>query len=87
MVKSWFEEWKEEGIAESIKEGRLLGVLEGQILVLRRQLQSKFGPLSSGIITRLEAMPPERLEQLEMDILTAQSLEDLGLGEEHKNCA
>jgi hypothetical protein len=44
-----------------------------------RQLQAKFGPLSPKVKQQVEALSPEALAQLQIDLLEAQALEELGL--------
>jgi len=39
-VKTWTQEWKEQGL----QEGRKQGLQEGEIRLLRRQLTRRFGP-------------------------------------------
>lgn len=47
--------------------------------VLRKQAEKKFGPLSAEVVRQLEAIPFTGLEKALEDIVTAQSLADLGL--------
>ena len=42
-------------------------------------LTSKFGPLSQDVTQRLEALPPEELRQLALNLLKASSLKELRL--------
>ncbi|MBV9124542.1 MAG: DUF4351 domain-containing protein [Planctomycetes bacterium] len=42
-------------------------------------LEAKFGPLSSEVRQRVEALSPERLRQLLLDLLKVQTLNDLHL--------
>ena len=43
------------------------------------QLEARFGPLSLDARRRLDSLSPERLEALVMELLKAQSLQELGL--------
>jgi hypothetical protein len=43
------------------------------------QLEAKFGPLSEAVRQRLEALSPDQLRQLTLDLLKAQSLKELRL--------
>jgi hypothetical protein len=43
------------------------------------QLEAKFGPLSLEVKRRVEALSPEQLRQLALDLLKSQSLEELHL--------
>ena len=51
----------------------------GQRKLLGDQLNQRFGPLSKKIVKRLEKLPRERLQSLGRDILSAKSLQELGL--------
>jgi hypothetical protein len=53
------------------------GIEQGEWRLTLRQLEAKFGPLSAEVKQQLEALPPEALAQLQIDLLRAQSLEDL----------
>jgi hypothetical protein len=44
-----------------------------------RQLEAKFGPLSPKVQQQVEALSPEALAQLQLDLLKAQALGELGL--------
>ena len=41
------------------------------------QLEAKFGPLSPAVRQRVEALSPEALRQLTLDLIMAQSLKEL----------
>jgi hypothetical protein len=55
------------------------GILQGQRQVALLWLEAKFGPLAPEARQRLEALSPEQLQQLVLDIGKAQSLKDLHL--------
>jgi hypothetical protein len=55
------------------------GILHGQRQLALLQLETKFGPLPSEIKQRLESLSSDQLRQLSMDLLKAQSLQELGL--------
>jgi hypothetical protein len=55
------------------------GLQQGQRTTLQKLLEVRFGPLSPGARERLESLSPERLEALTLALLTAQSLQELGL--------
>jgi hypothetical protein len=74
MATTWFE--------EGLEKGRQEGLLQGQRRLLQLQLEKLFGPLSPGARARLEAWPPERLEEAALRIREARSLDELGLGED-----
>jgi hypothetical protein len=58
------------------------GVAQGQELarqVIRAQLQRRFGPLNEAALQIINSLPPERLEEVGIALVNAQSLEELGL--------
>jgi hypothetical protein len=55
------------------------GIEQGERRSALRLLEAKFGPLSPEIKQRVEALTPERLAQLQLDLLTAPSLAELHL--------
>jgi len=55
------------------------GILQGERKSALRQLEAKFGPLSPEVKQRVEALSPEELAQLQLDLLKAQSLKELRL--------
>jgi hypothetical protein len=64
---------------KGVQTGLQQGLQEGQPTTLRKQLESRFGPLSSRAQERIEGLGPERLEALTLELLNAQSLQELGL--------
>ncbi len=73
MVVSIYEE---RGIEKGIEQG----ILRGERKTLLRQLERKFAPLPDSVRTRLEAITDaEELDRLTDTILTAETLEDMGL--------
>ncbi len=74
MEVTWADKIREEGREEGLKEGKRE--------TLKQFLTKKFGPLPETAISRLEAL--ESLEELDsyLDrVLTAGSLEEMGLGD------
>jgi hypothetical protein len=57
------------------------GILQGEQRSALRQLEAKFGPLSPDVKQRVEALSPEGLVQLQLDLLKAQSLQGLRLAD------
>jgi hypothetical protein len=55
------------------------GIQQGQRTMLQKQLEARFGPLSPNARQRFERLSPERLEALALELLTAQSLQELDL--------
>jgi hypothetical protein len=55
------------------------GMAQGQRDLIREMLDQRFGPLSPQVLERLTSWPPERLRELGKALLTAKSLQELGL--------
>ena len=67
----------EMGLLDSVEQR---GVLKGQREVLREQLEGRFGPLPPAVLAEIDVLPRERLMELARSILSATSLDELGLG-------
>jgi hypothetical protein len=65
----------------SYEKGLDAGRAQQQIRTLKRQLPIRFGPISDSIWKRIETMSLEQCEQLAEDMMKAESLEQLGLGQ------
>lgn len=77
LQKEQFPEGRE--VVNTIKEqGRLLGKRE----LLNEQLEQRFGPLPPEVRLKIEAVSAERLKEIGLALLTAQSLKELGLSDE-----
>jgi hypothetical protein len=67
----------------TFEKGHQQGLREGRDAerhdLLRIQLEARFGPLSPQAGQRLESLPADRLHELVVDVLKAQSLRELGL--------
>ena len=72
-VEDWTKEWWENGL----KQGRQEGRKEGEFLVLVRQLERKFGPLSEQHRLRLEEADTDTLLECSDRILTANSIDEV----------
>lgn len=68
-----------EQVVNSIEER---GRVKERREILAAQLAQKFGPLSDDATARLAQLPPKRLSELTLAVLTAQSLKELGLADE-----
>jgi hypothetical protein len=55
------------------------GIEQGERGLTVRLIEAKFGPLSPQIRQHVEALPPQALTQLQLDLLKAQSFEELHL--------
>ena len=63
----------------TFEKGLQAGLQQGQRTMLQKLLEARFGPLSPSAQQRLESLGPEQLEALAVELLKAQSLEELGL--------
>jgi hypothetical protein len=64
-----------------LERGKLEGKLEGQRELVRKLLETRFGPLAPSVLARLQALSSDRLADLACAVLSADSLDELGLGE------
>jgi hypothetical protein len=55
------------------------GLQQGQRTMLQKLLEARFGPLTASARERLDNLGPERIEALALELLKAQSLQELGL--------
>lgn len=77
---SWGDKLRAEGWREGKKEGRREGMERGAQKMLLRLLTQRFGRLPVGVRQRIEEIDSvDRLIRLAERVLTAHSLEDLGL--------
>jgi hypothetical protein len=81
LMITTYERGIEQGIKQGIEQGVVRGILEGERRSALRQLEAKFGPLSPEVRKRVEALPPEGLAQLQLDLLKTQSLQELRLAD------
>jgi hypothetical protein len=71
LMKTTYERGIEQGIERGIEQGERRSAL--------RLLEAKFGPLSPTVQQQVEALSPEALAQLQLDLLKAHTLEELRL--------
>jgi hypothetical protein len=69
----------EQGIARGIEQGIARGIEQGERQSALRLMEAKFGPLTPKVRQKVEALLPEVLAQLQLDLLKVQSLEELRL--------
>ncbi len=69
----------ERGIERGIEQGIERGIEQGERRSALRQMEAKFGPLSLKVKQQIEALSPNALAQLQLDLLSAQALEELRL--------
>ena len=71
----------EQGLQQGFKQGFLQGFQhgfhQGQVRILNRQIQRRFGPVAPGHQARLEQLDRDRLERLGEDLLDFTRIEDL----------
>jgi hypothetical protein len=70
---------REQGIELGREQGIRLGIEQGERRSALRQLEAKFGGLTPQVKQQVEALSAEALAQLQLDLLKAQTLEELGL--------
>ena len=71
----------ERGIEQGIERGMERGIEQGERRLTLRLMQANFGPLSPKVKQQVEALSPEALTQLQLDLLKAQALGELRLGD------
>jgi hypothetical protein len=76
-VIGWTREWERKGKKEGLEEGKKEGRREGEVRLLVRQLELKFGPLSSRDQERIDAADSDRLLEWGERILTVRSLDEV----------
>lgn len=81
MVQTWFEEVAAKAEQTGLEKGEATGRVLERREFLKGLLEAKFGPLPPGASQRLKEWPAERLREVGVALLKAQSLDELGLGE------
>jgi predicted transposase YdaD len=71
------EQGREQGLEQGREQGLEQGREQGQVSLLHRQMANRFGPIPAWAEDRLKALPREKLEDLAVRLLNANSLEDL----------
>jgi flagellar biosynthesis/type III secretory pathway protein FliH len=65
-VKTWTEQWKQEGVEQGLREGLQQGIGQGlqrgEAIVLRRLMIHRFSPLPEWVDPRLEQASTAQLE-------------------------
>jgi hypothetical protein len=62
---------------KGLEEGELKGKLEGELKILRRQIEKRFGPMPKWAAERLAALSAAELEELSVRVLDVPNIEDL----------
>ena len=60
-----------------VEEGVLQGVQQGELTLLRRQIERRFGPLPEWADARLSGSSPSEIEVFGLRLLDVESLEEL----------
>jgi hypothetical protein len=85
LMKTTYERGIEQGIERGIEQGigREIerGIEQGERRLTLRLMEAKFGPLSPKVKLQVEALSPEALTQLQLDLLKAQAIGELRLGD------
>jgi hypothetical protein len=71
------EKGRQEGLEKGLQKGRQEGLQAGELTVLRRVIEKRFGALPSWAREKLAAMPASELEDLSVRVLDAKSLDEL----------
>lgn len=71
------QEGRQEGLQKGLQKGRQEGLLEGESLLIVRQLSKRFGALSPDVVAQIRGLTVSQLEQLGEALLDFQSLADL----------
>lgn len=69
------QEGRQEGRREGRREGEQVGLRKGELAVLHRLLEHKFGPLPAEVMERLERADVDLLLVWSERVLTAETLE------------
>jgi hypothetical protein len=80
-IERGIEQGIEQGIERGIEQGIERGIEQGERRSALRLMEAKFGPLAPEVERQVEALPPEALARLQLDLLKAQALEELRLGD------
>ncbi len=64
-------------LGREFKGGLAQGVQQGELIVLRRQIESRFGAVPACAVDKLARSTTAELEELSVRVLHAQSIEEL----------
>lgn len=77
VVARYYQRGQEKGRQEGREAGREAGRQEGELILLRRLLEKRFGPLPAWADGKLASRTLSELEELSLRLLDAATLEDL----------
>ncbi len=84
LMKTTYERGIEQGMARGIEQGMVRGIEQGVVQGERRSalrlMEVKFGPLSPQVKQQVETLSPDALAQLQINLLEAKTVAELGLG-------
>ena len=86
FVTDWIEDGIQQGLEQEREQARQQGLQQGKQLILIQLLVIKFGELPQSVTEQIHGMTVhEELDQLGVRLLTAESLEEMGLngGQSH----
>ncbi len=78
-IEQGIERGIEQGIERGIEQGIERGIEQGERRSALRLMEARFGPLSPTVRQHVEALSPDALARLQIDLLTAQALDELHL--------
>ncbi len=81
LMKTTYERGIEQGIERGIERGIEQGIELGELRSALRLMKAKFGELAPEVRQKIETLSSEALVQLQLDLLTVQSIEQLKLEE------
>lgn len=77
MFKEAEQKGRQEGLQKGLQKGLLEGLQVGELTVLRRQTEKRFGALPSWAAEKLATLSASELEDLSERVLDAKSLDEL----------
>jgi Domain of unknown function (DUF4351) len=79
FIERAYDQGAEEGAQKGRQEGRNAGLQEGQMNLIRAQLERKFGALPERFVERLKQLSPDKLVSVGINVMTAKTLDELGI--------
>lgn len=76
-IKQWEQEILAEGIEQGVEKGIEKGIHQGESVLLRRQLERRFGSLPSWVNEKITQASRSDLEQWGVNVLDSQTLEEV----------
>ena len=76
-MRTYLDDWKEQGLMQGLKEGRVEGRVEGATSLLLQLLDGKLGPLGLRTQNRIKRLSFPQVEQLGKALFDLRSRKDL----------